>query len=252
MTHTRLTELIEYEHTSLTLAQQCSGVSGQTPLFTSLLNYRYAGGNAQIEPSASTSALHDLNVLFSEEQTNYPLTLSVNDHVGEGFSFNMEADSRIGSQRMTDMVLATLQTLVTRLASETITPIHQLNFLPTAERQQVLHDFNGAERHYPTVLCLHQLFEYQAAATPEAIAVIFEQTQLTYQQLNHKANQLAHWLIEQGVRPDSRVAITLDRSAELVIAMMATLKAGGAYVPLDPGYPQERLCYMLEDSAPSC
>ncbi|MCA7015389.1 AMP-binding protein, partial [Dickeya dadantii] len=96
----------------------------------------------------------------------------------------------------------------------------------------------------------HERFEQQAARQPDAVAVVFEGQSLRYGELNRRANQLAYWLIELGVQPDQRVAIVLERSCDLVVALLATLKAGGAYVPLDPGYPKERLNYMLSDSEP--
>jgi amino acid adenylation domain-containing protein/thioester reductase-like protein len=97
-------------------------------------------------------------------------------------------------------------------------------------------------------ICIHQLVEIQVTKTPDAVAVIFEDRQLTYRELNQKANQLAHYLIELGVKPEVLVGVCVERSLEMIVALLAILKAGGAYVPLDPAYPQERLTYMLEDS----
>jgi len=98
--------------------------------------------------------------------------------------------------------------------------------------------------------CVHELFEQQVAKTPDAIAVVFEDASMCYAELNRRANQLAHYLREMGVKPDSRVAICLERSFEMVVAPLAVFKAGGAYVPLDPTYPAERLSFMLKDSTP--
>jgi len=97
---------------------------------------------------------------------------------------------------------------------------------------------------------VHALFEAQAAARPTAVALVFEDQQLTYDQLNRRANALAHHLFALGVKPDTLVAICVGRGVEMVVAMLATLKAGGAYLPLDPAYPAQRLAYMLEDSKP--
>ena len=104
------------------------------------------------------------------------------------------------------------------------------------------------KEHYSPERCLHQLFEEQVERTPDAAAVIFEGKQLSYRQLNDRANQLAHLLQRLGVRPDHLVAIFMDRSIEMVIALCAVLKAGGAYVPIDPEFPDERVAYMLSDS----
>ncbi|MFM5992907.1 MAG: amino acid adenylation domain-containing protein, partial [Sphaerospermopsis kisseleviana] len=101
---------------------------------------------------------------------------------------------------------------------------------------------------YPVDKCIHELFEEQVEKTPNAIAVVFENEQLTYQQLNSRANQLAHYLQSLGVKPETLVGICVERSLEMVIGLLGILKAGGAYVPLDPEYPQERLSFMLEDA----
>ncbi|MCA2019199.1 AMP-binding protein, partial [Vibrio tritonius] len=108
---------------------------------------------------------------------------------------------------------------------------------------------------YPTETCIQQRIEETVARLPHQVAVQSEQgftlpTELTFAELNAHANQLAHWLVKQGVRPDSRVAVSLERSSELVVALVAILKAGGAYVPMDPGYPEDRLEYMVQDSQP--
>ena len=107
----------------------------------------------------------------------------------------------------------------------------------------------GAE--YPREKCIHELFEEQVEKTPEATAVVYEEEAVSYGELNRRANQLAHYLRELGVGPDERVAICVERSVEMMVALLGVLKAGGAYVPLDPSYPEERLRYMLEDSGPA-
>ncbi|BBA33066.1 putative linear pentadecapeptide gramicidin synthetase LgrB [Methylocaldum marinum] len=125
-----------------------------------------------------------------------------------------------------------------------------LPLLPDAEAHQLLVDWNATDTEYPKDRCLHQLFEARAEETPDAVAVVFEDQVLTYRDLDTRANQLAHHLRALGVGPDSRVALCVERSCEMVIGLLAVLKAGGAYVPLDPGYPEERLAYMLTDAAP--
>ena len=130
------------------------------------------------------------------------------------------------------------------------TALDELPLLPPAERHQVLYGWNATEAPFPAELCIQELFEAQVARTPEAIAVVFEGVELSYAELNARTNRLAHQLIGLGVKPDARVAIALERSPEMVVALLAVLKAGGAYVPLDPAYPAERLGFMIEDSAP--
>ena len=116
-----------------------------------------------------------------------------------------------------------------------------------AERQQVLEEFNGTARPIPEAT-LPALFERQAARTPEAVAVMFGDESLTYGELNARANRLARYLIGLGVRPETLVGIGLERSVEMVVALLGTIKAGGAYLPLDPEYPPERLAFMIQDT----
>ncbi|WP_248802875.1 amino acid adenylation domain-containing protein [Pseudomonas sp. MWU13-2100] len=130
-------------------------------------------------------------------------------------------------------------------------PVKALDLMPAPERRQILEEWNRTDVDYPKEPLLHQLIETQVAARPEAIAVRFEEQTLSYGELNRQANQLAHSLIEAGIRPDARVALCVERSLEMVVALLGILKAGAAYVPMDPGYPAERLRHMLSDSAPS-
>ena len=120
--------------------------------------------------------------------------------------------------------------------------------LTEAEKQQLLHDFNATAAEYPREQTIHELFEEQVERTPDHIAVVFEDQQLSYRELNARANQLARVLQEKGVGADDLVGIMMDRSPRIVVGMLAILKAGGAYVPIDPEYPQERIQYVLNDS----
>ena len=126
--------------------------------------------------------------------------------------------------------------------------LSDLPLLTAAERQQLLVEWNATQADYPRMPCIHQLFEAQVERTPDAVAVVFEDQQLTYRELNPRANQLAHHLRALGVGPEVLVGICMERSLEMVIGLLGILKAGGAYVPLDPAYPQERLAFMLEDA----
>nr|MDZ8289085.1 amino acid adenylation domain-containing protein [Nostoc sp. ChiSLP01] len=127
-------------------------------------------------------------------------------------------------------------------------PISQLPLLTEVEQQQLLVEWNDTQADYPQDLCIHQLFEEQVQRTPDAVAVVFEDQQLTYHQLNCRANQLAHYLRSLGVGAEVLVGICVERSLEMVVGLLGILKAGGAYVPLDPEYPIDRLRFMLEDS----
>jgi len=126
--------------------------------------------------------------------------------------------------------------------------ISEVEILPQSEKERLIHNFNKTQSTYPQEKLVHHLFEEQAQKTPEAVAVVFENTYLTYKELDERSNQLAHHLRKLGVGPEVFVGVFLERSLEMIIALYAIHKAGGAYVPLDPDFPQERLLYMLEDT----
>ncbi|MEH2381364.1 MAG: amino acid adenylation domain-containing protein [Nostoc sp.] len=140
------------------------------------------------------------------------------------------------------------QTLLAAIIANPNQPIGELPLLSQEERHQLLVEWNDTYTPYPQSKCIHELFEKQVEKTPNAVAVVYEDEFLTYQQLNERANQLAHYLRSLGVKPEVLVGICIERSPLMIIALLAILKAGGAYVPLDPAYPQERLAYMLQDA----
>ncbi len=126
----------------------------------------------------------------------------------------------------------------------------QVGLLTEGEREQVLMEWNGAAREGPRERCVHELFEAQVEKSEEAVAIVFEESSLSYRELNERANRLAHYLMARGVGPEDLVGICLERSLEMVVAILGVLKAGAAYLPLDPEYPQERLAFMVEDARP--
>ncbi|QBL78240.1 non-ribosomal peptide synthetase [Burkholderia pseudomallei] len=243
-THAQLAELMRHEHAPLVLAQRCSGVPAQTPLFTSLLNYRYS------KPKVAAAHIADgVELLDGHERTNYPVSVDIDDH-GDDFKIRAQAAASVDPARVCDFLEVALTRLVDALERDPHGALRQLDILPEVEREEVVRRWNAGEKARPSRLCLHELFERQAARAPDAIAVIQDERALTYAELNRYANRLAHYLRARGVRGGDRVALYARRSPELLIGMLATLKAGGAYVPLDPGYPAERLTHMLLDSAP--
>ncbi|GAB1543385.1 hypothetical protein NUACC21_60590 [Scytonema sp. NUACC21] len=145
-------------------------------------------------------------------------------------------------------MLGHFQTLLEGIVAAPSQRLSDLPLLTEAERLTLVEEWNPTGVDYPQNLCIHQLFEAQVERIPDAVAVTFEDQQLTYLELNQRANQLAHYLRSLGVKPDSLVGLCVERSLEMVVGLLAILKAGGAYVPLDPAYPQERLAFMLEDS----
>ncbi|MEG3938620.1 amino acid adenylation domain-containing protein [Microcoleus sp. S36b_A3] len=149
---------------------------------------------------------------------------------------------------MTRMV-GHFQILLEALATNPRRRISELPLLSAAEQQQLLVDWNHTDTNYPQDACIHELFEAQAEQTPDAVALVFGEQQLTYQQLNSRANQLAHYLQTLGAGPEVLIGVCFDRSLDAIVSLLAVLKAGSAYLPLDPAYPQDRLEFMLSDAA---
>lgn len=145
-------------------------------------------------------------------------------------------------------VALSLQTLIEDASSHPDKKVGELEILSPAQRHQLVVDFNDTRRAYPTGQCVHQLFEFQAKKSPHNAAVVFERDTLTYQELNVRANQLAHYLRGIGVGPDLPVGLCLNRSVEMIVGLLGIVKAGGAYVPLDPALPKPRLLMMLQEA----
>ncbi len=140
------------------------------------------------------------------------------------------------------------QTLLASIVKTPDLPIDQLTMLTQDEQQRLLVDWNDTTADYPADTPLHQLIEEQVKRTPDALAVQYNQTQLSYTELNQRANQLAHWLLKQGVKPNTLVGISMNRNTDMLVALMGILKAGAAYLPLDPSFPTQRIAYMMEDA----
>ncbi|MDH0865612.1 non-ribosomal peptide synthetase [Mitsuaria sp. GD03876] len=235
--------LVEHEQTPLALAQRCSGVTAPTPLFSAVLNYRHS-----VAPtSADTGALP---VIAGEERTNYPFTLSVDDF-GQDFTLVMQVDDRVGAERLLDATATALEQLIQALDTGSRDALLALATLPAAEQQRLAR-WNDTARELPGAdELVHTLFDAQVERTPQAIAVSAEDGTLTYAELQARSNRLAQALAARGAGPDQLVGVCMERSADLVVALLGVLKAGAAYVPLDPDLPPARLGWILRDARPA-
>ncbi|WP_038243176.1 non-ribosomal peptide synthetase, partial [Xenorhabdus bovienii] len=249
-----LTQLVRHEQASLALAQKSVQTSGTAPLFTSLLNYRHS--EVRNIPSAdpfqamNPSSINGVSYSGSMERTHYPVSVNIDDFTND-FVINAQVQQGLDPELICDYLQTALQEIVTALESAPERGIGRIHVLPAQEKDKLLWQWNQTTSDFPRQACLHTLIEEQARRTPDAIAVVFEDQVLSYVQLNQKANQLARFLREDlHVGPDTLVGVCVERSMEMVVALLAVLKAGGAYVPLDPHYPAERLDYMLHDAAP--
>ncbi|WP_071189201.1 non-ribosomal peptide synthetase [Trichormus sp. NMC-1] len=240
------TTLAAYNHQDLPFEQLVEELQPERDLsHSSLFQVMF------ILQNAPTEVLHlpDLTIkpLQVEKKTaNFDLTLSMVE-TETGLRGSLEYNTDLFDDDRITRMLAHFQTLLAGIVLYPQQNISELSLLTTSEQQQIFLTGNTHQISIPKT-CIHQLFEAQVAKNPDAIAVVFEEKQLTYQELNQRANQLANYLQKQGVKPEILVGICLERSLELVVGVLGILKAGGAYLPIDPAYPQERLTYMLTDA----
>ncbi|MBR8840976.1 MAG: amino acid adenylation domain-containing protein, partial [Stigonema ocellatum SAG 48.90 = DSM 106950] len=177
----------------------------------------------------------------------FDLTLSMSE-TDQGLVGSWEYNTDLFDGSTISRMAGHFQNLLSAIVENPQQTVGEIPLLSEAERHQLLVEWNDTLSEYPQDKCIHQLFSEQVEKTPFCVAVVFENQQLTYLQLNHRANQLAHHLRSLGVGSEVLVGICVERSVEMVVGLLGILKAGGAYVPLDPAYPQERLSYMLADS----
>jgi amino acid adenylation domain-containing protein len=233
----------QYSYSSLADIQGWSDIPRGTSLFESILVFE---SNTLKTGLKSNHESLELDNFRGVERTNYPLTVVAVPR--QQMLVRISYDTNRFDDGTITRLLGHFQTLLEGIISNPEARVSQLSLLTEFEKQQLLIDGHNSEVDYPVDKCIHQLFEEQVERTPDAVAVVFECQQLTYNELNCRANQLAHYLQSLGVKPDELVGICVERSLEMIVGILGILKAGGAYVPLDPEYPQERLNFMLEDS----
>ncbi|WP_437343150.1 non-ribosomal peptide synthase/polyketide synthase [Pseudomonas aeruginosa] len=235
--------LREFEHTPLYDIQRWAGQVGEA-LFDNILvfeNYPVSAALAEETPADMR-----IDALSNQEQTHYPLTLLVS--AGETLELHYSYSRQAFDEAAIECLAERLERLLLGMCENPGASLGELDSLAVAERYQLLEGWNATAAEYPLQRGVHRLFEEQVERTPTAPALAFGEERLDYAELNRRANRLAHALIERGVGADRLVGVAMERSIEMVVALMAILKAGGAYVPVDPEYPEERQAYMLEDS----
>ncbi len=175
------------------------------------------------------------------------LTVTMGD-TSSGLAGSCQFSTDLFEARTMARLVGHFQTLVRGIGVEPEREISRLPLMSGAERQRVVVEWNATGRTRPRPRAIHELFQDQVARTPDRTAATFESSQLTYRELNSRANRLAHRLRRSGVGPETRVGLCVERSLDMVVGLLGILKAGGAYVPLDPDYPEPRLAYMLADA----
>jgi amino acid adenylation domain-containing protein/non-ribosomal peptide synthase protein (TIGR01720 family) len=214
----------------------------RTPLFQVMFDLQSSPLPSLQLPGLSVSLLE-----VERGTAKFDLLLSMEER-GDGLAATFEYNADLFEAATIRRMAGHLQILLNGVVANPDQSIAALPILTAAERQQLLVDWNATAADYPGDACIHRLFEEQVERTPERVAVVYEDRSLTYRELNQRANQLAHYLQTLGVGPEVIVGLSVERSLEMMIGLMAILKAGGAYLPLDPSYPKERLAFMLEDS----
>ncbi len=225
-----------HEHTPLMQIQAWSEVAGGTPLFESLVMFE---NHQRLDDRQQQSECWQHRTIALDEQPSFPLVLIA------GLCQQLELKISADRTRFDHATIARISGHFQTLCHSAIANPHQtlgnLPWLTTAETDQLLVQWNQTSRDYDRDRLIHELFEAQVIQQPDAIALVYDAQQLTYYELNQRSNQLAHFLVQQGLQSGEAVGIYLDRGFELIIALMAVVKAGGAYVPFEPSWPDGRV-----------
>jgi amino acid adenylation domain-containing protein len=245
--HTRQTALEAFQHQELPFERLVDALNpdrgaNRNPLFQVMFTLH----NAPL-PEVTVAGLSLSVIPLETGMSKFELSFTVRDE-RDGLLVSADYRSDLFRPGTIQRMLKCLRVLLEGIVAEPDLPVAQLPLLTETERRQVLIEWNDTAREYPAGLCVHEWFERQAERTPHALALIDGPRQWTYQELDERANRLAHYLQRRGVGPDRIVAVRLTRSAELIAGLLGVLKAGGAYLPLDPESPAERLRFILDDA----
>ncbi|MDD4644301.1 MAG: amino acid adenylation domain-containing protein, partial [Bacilli bacterium] len=212
-------------------------------LYDIVLSYQ----NSKMEKKA-TDDHYSTRWHFNQHQVN-SLTIHINDRDDDGqLIIDYDFHEDMYSVKEIEFLHTHMLSLLWHALDNPFKSINKIDMLPESEKFKVLYDFNNTKSAYKRDKTIHQLFEEQVERTPESIALVFEDTTMTYKELNRKANQLAYALSERGLQPQEIVGIMVNRSIEMIIGILATLKLGCAYLPIDPNFPVHRIKYILDDS----
>lgn len=244
--YVRETALAAYRHQDLPFEKLVEELQperdlSRTPLFQTMLILQNTGDSDLHLPELRISELRT-----ASKKSKFDLTFTFSERSDGSLSGEMEYLADVFSRQRMLRMMEHLRIVLEQIAQEPRKNLRDVEILPAAEKDQILKEWNCTEVAYPFRSSSIELLEVQAALTPDAIAVDFESRQISYAELNARANQMGHYLRKHCVQPDARIGLYMERSLEMLISMIAVWKAGAAYVPLDPAYPKERLRYMAE------
>ena len=236
-----------YEHQDLPFEMLVDEVQStrdpsRSPLFQVMFILQNAPIGALKLPGLTLSPL-----TIDSRTAKFDLTLSMAETT-QGLVSTFEYNTALFEASTIERIANHFEKLLMEMVADPDQALSEVSLLPETDVDQLLRQWNDTQMDYPKHQCLDDLFERQASQHPDRIAIVFEDQQLTYGELDRRANQLAHYLQKQGVSPDEPVGICMIRSVEMIIGLLGILKAGGAYVPLEPSYPKERLAYVLTDA----
>ena len=231
----------KYQYSALRDVQALTGVMGD--MFDTLLVFDNYPVSKLVASRPWSLQLEGVKVSV---QTNYPLTLDIGCSTDLRIRFTYNTD--LLEQAYVEIIRDQFEQVLLQIAEGQATALRDIQLLTAAQEHQLLIAFNATQADYPKDKSVVELFEEQVKRNPEALAVVFENNELSYEELNERSNQLARYLQKKGVKAKMLVPICIERSLEMVIGILGILKAGGAYVPIDPEYPQDRISYMLEDT----
>ncbi|MCF6439125.1 amino acid adenylation domain-containing protein [Pseudoalteromonas luteoviolacea] len=261
MQHTTLEALAHQDYPSLLLIERLAlqRESDRFPLFQVEFNLQQPQQGHVLSPaysatsSSKSQTIHSAGLTLEpfkmpQQEGQFDLSLDVLDVAGQSLSGMFRYNVALFDEDRIQRMLGHFEVILQAVVHEPHTSIAQLPLLTESEQQMWVKKPSVSSEHVPRTTCAHTLFEQHAASNPDATAVIFETQQLSYGELNVRANRLAHHLRRKGVGPDVLVGLFVERSIDIVVGILAILKAGGAYVPLDPEYPADRLSFMVEDA----
>ena len=231
----------QYQYAALQDVQEWVGI--KSDLFDTLLVFENYPVSKLI---ASREWSLEVGNIEITEQTNFPLTIVINaDELSIKFSYNTEILEEVYVTAISEQ----FEQVLLQIAGGVTGTLRNLRLLTAPQEEQLLKKFNNTAADYPLDKTIIDLFEEQAAKSPEAVAVVFEEEQITYKELNARSNQLGRYLRKNGVKAETLIPICIERGISMIVGILGILKAGGAYVPIDPEYPEDRISYMLEDTA---
>ncbi|MEW7281161.1 amino acid adenylation domain-containing protein [Aquimarina sp. 2201CG1-2-11] len=231
----------EFSYVPLAMIQSDQGIIGS--LFDSLLIFE----NYPVDEAVlSSEGFLGLENIVSDEQINYTLGITFYK-TSDGLSVKLQYNDSVLSSAVVDMIQGHLLVVLESIVNG-VEYIKDLEYLTDIEKQQLLLDFNDTSVAYPSDKTVLDLFRDQVASNPNGVALVFEESEMSYVELDERSNQLAHYLQDQGIDKETLVPICLDRGFDMMISILGVMKSGGAYVPIDPNYPEDRIDFMLGDT----